>query len=248
MKIVSRWTFHFNFPLNVPLINNEHSELCQVGWSKSSSNCTWIHGDDEAAPQSRGRGRCLGTKNPKTVLDAAFDRCFPIDYFVINYLDWFFLSITSSFSSSDSNRERTLSMICSRSKRFPALLCAAEFHEDDVLYSERTSRVRWLIRWVFVWAFELKMNFACQFLKPAFTVIRDQESKCLLVFIRGTRSIKDTLIDTLCAYVSFDHNMVSGHAHRGMVVVADWISKHCIPVLLEALRQYPHFKIKVFIS
>ncbi|QCD93040.1 sn1-specific diacylglycerol lipase alpha [Vigna unguiculata] len=114
-------------------------------------------------------------------------------------------------------------MICSRIKRFPALLCAAEFHEDDVLYSERTSR----------------------FLKPAFTVIRDQESKCLLVFIRGTRSIKDTLIDTLCAYVSFDHNMVSGHAHRGMVVVADWISKHCIPVLLEALRQYPHFKIKI---
>ncbi|XP_027917998.1 sn1-specific diacylglycerol lipase beta-like isoform X1 [Vigna unguiculata] len=114
-------------------------------------------------------------------------------------------------------------MICSRSKRFPALLCAAEFHEDDVLYSERTSR----------------------FLKPAFTVIRDQELKCLLVFIRGTRSIKDTLIDALCASVSFDHNMVSGHAHRGMVVAADWISKHCIPVLLEALRQYPHFKIKI---
>ncbi|QCD95899.1 sn1-specific diacylglycerol lipase alpha [Vigna unguiculata] len=130
---------------------------------------------------------------------------------------------TVSYVSSDSNRERTLSMICSRSKRFPALLCAAEFHEDDVLYSERTSR----------------------FLKPAFTVIRDQELKCLLVFIRGTRSIKDTLIDALCASVSFDHNMVSGHAHRGMVVAADWISKHCIPVLLEALRQYPHFKIKI---
>jgi len=92
------------------------------------------------------------------------------------------------------------------------------------------------------------MNFSCQILKPAFTVIRDKESKCLLVFIRGTRSIKDTLTDALCAPVSFDHNMVSGHAHRGMVAAADWIKKRCIPVLLEALHQYPNFKIKVFIN
>jgi len=104
------------------------------------------------------------------------------------------------------------------------------------------------------------MNFACQILKPAFTVIRDKESKCLVVFIRGTRSIKDTLTDALCAPVSFDHficsgggrnerhNVVSGHAHRGMVAAADWIRKRCIPVLLEALHQYPHFKIKVFIN
>lgn len=90
------------------------------------------------------------------------------------------------------------------------------------------------------------MDFACQILKPAFTVIRDKESECLLVFVRGTRSIKDTLTDALCAPVSFDHNMVSGHAHRGMVAAASWIRKRCIPVLLEALHQYPHFKIKVF--
>jgi len=98
------------------------------------------------------------------------------------------------------------------------------------------------------------MKFACQILKPAFTVIRDKESKSLLVFIRGTRSIKDTLTDALCAPVSFDHficsdherhNIVSGHAHRGMVAAADWIRKRCIPVLLEAHHRYPHFKIKV---
>jgi len=92
------------------------------------------------------------------------------------------------------------------------------------------------------------MNFACQILKPAFTVIRDQESKCLLVVIRGTRSIKDTLTDALCAPVPFDHNMVSGHAHRGMAASADWIRDLCVSVLLEDLRRYPHFKIKVFIS
>jgi len=104
------------------------------------------------------------------------------------------------------------------------------------------------------------MNFACQILKPAFTIVRDKESKCLVVFIRGTRSIKDTLTDALCAPVSFDHficsdggkhernNMVSGHAHRGMVAAADWIWKRCIPELLKALHQNPHFKIKVSIN
>ena len=98
------------------------------------------------------------------------------------------------------------------------------------------------------------MKFACQILKPAFTVIRDRESKSLLVFIRGTRSIKDTFTDALCAPVSFGHfiwsgherhNIVSGYAHRGMIAAADWIRKRCIPVLLEAHHQYPHFKIKV---
>ncbi|KOM45476.1 hypothetical protein LR48_Vigan06g078200 [Vigna angularis] len=89
------------------------------------------------------------------------------------------------------------------------------------------------------------MNFASQILKPAFTIIRDKESKCLLVFIRGTRSIKDTLTDALCAPVSFNHNTVSGHAHRGMDAAASWIGERCIPVLRKALYQYPDFKIKI---
>ncbi|WVZ12327.1 hypothetical protein V8G54_016857 [Vigna mungo] len=117
----------------------------------------------------------------------------------------------------------TRAMLFSTGKRFLAFLFAAGFDKEDVLYRKRTSRI----------------------LKPAFTVIRDKESECLLVFVRGTRSIKDTLTDALCAPVSFDHNMVSGHAHRGMVAAASWIGKRCIPVLLEALHQYPHFKIKI---
>jgi len=101
------------------------------------------------------------------------------------------------------------------------------------------------------------MKFACQILKPAFTVIRDKESKSLIVFIRGTRSIKDTLTDALCAPVSFDHficnghesnNIVSGHAHRGMIAAANWIRERCIPVLREAHKRYPQFKIKVLIN
>ncbi|CAJ1931035.1 unnamed protein product [Sphenostylis stenocarpa] len=117
----------------------------------------------------------------------------------------------------------TRAMLFSSGKRFLAFLFAAGFQQEDVLLRKRTARI----------------------LKPAFTVIRDRESKCLLVFIRGTRSIKDTLTDALCAPVSFHHKMVSGHAHRGMVAAASWITKHCIPVLLDALHQYPHFKIKI---
>ncbi|XP_047148331.1 uncharacterized protein LOC124820635 [Vigna umbellata] len=86
-------------------------------------------------------------------------------------------------------------MLFGSRKRVLQFRFAGGFDEEDVLYRKRTSRI----------------------LKPAFTVIRDKESKCLLVFIRGTHSIKDTLTDALCAPVSFNHNMVSGHAHRGMV-------------------------------
>ncbi|KAK7366997.1 hypothetical protein VNO80_09002 [Phaseolus coccineus] len=93
-------------------------------------------------------------------------------------------------------------------------------------------------------------------LKPAFTVIRDKEAKCLFVFIRGTRSIKDTLTDAIGAPVSFNHficsdgelkknNVISGHGHRGMVAAAGWIKKHCTPKLLDELRQYPDFQIKI---
>ncbi|KAG4992244.1 hypothetical protein AAZX31_09G191500 [Glycine max] len=118
----------------------------------------------------------------------------------------------------------TRTMLFSSRKRFLGFLFAAGFDQKDVLLRKRTARI----------------------LRPAFTVIRDIESKSLLVFIRGTRSLKDTLTDALCAPVSFEHNnMVSGHAHRGMVAAASWILKHCTPVLLNALHQYPHFKIKI---
>ncbi|KAK7367009.1 hypothetical protein VNO80_09014 [Phaseolus coccineus] len=93
-------------------------------------------------------------------------------------------------------------------------------------------------------------------LKPAFTVIRDKESKCLFVFIRGTREITDTLTDVIGASVSFNHficsdgelkknNLISGHGHRGMVAAAGWIKKHCTPKLLDELRQYPDFQVKI---
>ncbi|KAH1264153.1 hypothetical protein GmHk_01G000123 [Glycine max] len=130
----------------------------------------------------------------------------------------------------------TLTMLFSK-KRFRTFLFAAQFAKDDVLLRKKKARI----------------------LKPAFTVIRDKKSKCLFVFIRGTRSIKDTLTDAIGAPVSFNHyicsdgelkrkNEVAGHAHRGMVAAAGWIKKHCTPILLDALRRYPDFEIKGLIK
>ncbi|KAH1161082.1 hypothetical protein GYH30_000122 [Glycine max] len=120
-------------------------------------------------------------------------------------------------------------------KRFRAFLLAAGIPKEDVLLRKKRARI----------------------LKPAFTVIRDKESKCLLVFIRGTQSLKDTLTDAIGAPVSFNHficsddgelkrnNKVSGHGHRGMVAAARWIKKHCTTILLEDLRRHPDFQIKI---
>ena len=91
-------------------------------------------------------------------------------------------------------------------------------------------------------------------MKPAFTIIRDKTSKCLLLLIRGTHSIKDTLTAATGAVVPFHHsvlhdggisNLVLGYAHCGMVAAARWIAKLTAPCLLKALGEYPDYKVKV---
>ena len=93
-----------------------------------------------------------------------------------------------------------------------------------------------------------------QLLRPAFTIIRDAQSKCLLLLIRGTHSIKDTLTAATGTVVPFHHsvlndggisNLVLGYAHCGMVAAARWIAKLCTPTLLKALGECPDFKVKV---
>ncbi|KOM45483.1 hypothetical protein LR48_Vigan06g078900 [Vigna angularis] len=119
-------------------------------------------------------------------------------------------------------------------RRFRSFLFAAGFVKEDVVLRKRRARI----------------------LKPAFTVIRDKESKCLFVFIRGTQEVKDCLTDVIGAPVSFNHflcsdgepkrkNVISGHGHRGMVGSARWIKKHCTPKLLDELRHYPDFQVKI---
>lgn len=93
-----------------------------------------------------------------------------------------------------------------------------------------------------------------QLLKPAFTIIRDKNSKCLLLLIRGTHSIKDTLTAATGAVVPFHHsvlhdggisNLVLGYAHCGMVAAARWIAKLSTPCLQKALGEHPDYKVQV---
>ncbi|XP_020232168.1 uncharacterized protein LOC109812587 [Cajanus cajan] len=91
-------------------------------------------------------------------------------------------------------------------------------------------------------------------LKPAFTIIADHDMRCLLLLIRGTHSIKDTLTAVTGNVVPFHHtvvhqggvsDLVLGYAHCGMVAAARWIAKLATPCLLEALGHYPNYKVKI---
>ncbi|KAG2241596.1 hypothetical protein Bca52824_096416 [Brassica carinata] len=91
-------------------------------------------------------------------------------------------------------------------------------------------------------------------LKPAYTVLVDHNTKCFLLLIRGTHSIKDTLTAATGGIVPFHHtvvnesgvsNLVLGYAHCGMVAAARCIAKLATPCLLKGLEQYPDYKIKI---
>ncbi|XP_022639767.1 uncharacterized protein LOC106767309 isoform X2 [Vigna radiata var. radiata] len=125
----------------------------------------------------------------------------------------------------------TLCMFFSK-KPFPEFLDSAGFSQDHVLLHSPKAEL----------------------LKPAFTIIHDMQSRCFLLLIRGTHSIKDTLTAATGAMVPFHHSIVSdgqisnlvlGHAHCGMVAAARWIAKLCIPALLKALNECPDSKVKV---
>ncbi|OEL16287.1 hypothetical protein BAE44_0022696 [Dichanthelium oligosanthes] len=91
-------------------------------------------------------------------------------------------------------------------------------------------------------------------MKPAFTVVRDQSTKCFLLFIRGATSTIDRLTAATAAEVPFHHsvlrdgrksNLVTGHAHCGMVAAARWIADQAIPCLSKAVEQFPDYRVKV---
>ncbi|KAI0510326.1 hypothetical protein KFK09_010927 [Dendrobium nobile] len=91
-------------------------------------------------------------------------------------------------------------------------------------------------------------------LKPAFTILRDKSSKCILLIVRGLHSIKDTLTAAIGLVVPFHHSIldefgitkvVSGYAHYGMVSAAHWIAKCATPCILKAVEQYPAYKVKI---
>ncbi|KAL2336419.1 hypothetical protein Fmac_010865 [Flemingia macrophylla] len=117
-------------------------------------------------------------------------------------------------------------------KPFPLFLEETGYTEENVLLREAKAGI----------------------LKPAFTIIADHEMKCLLLLIRGTHSIKDTLTAVTGNVVPFHHtvvhqggvcDLVLGYAHCGMVAAARWIAKLATPCLLEALGHYPNYNVKI---
>ncbi|KAJ0980627.1 hypothetical protein J5N97_008882 [Dioscorea zingiberensis] len=116
-------------------------------------------------------------------------------------------------------------------KRFPMFLKSAGYSQQQVLQRSKPG-----------------------FLRPYFTILRDQSNKCIVLFIRGARSVKDRLTAATATVVPFHHlvihegnlcNLVLGHAHCGMVVAARWIAKSVTPCLLQAVTQDPDYDIKI---
>ncbi|KAL6535212.1 hypothetical protein OROMI_026586 [Orobanche minor] len=125
----------------------------------------------------------------------------------------------------------TLCMLFSK-KPFPVFLESAGLSEAHVLLQKHKAGI----------------------LKPAFTILRDATSKCFLLLIRGTHSIKDTLTAATGAVVPFHHsvlddggisNLVLGYAHCGMVAAARWIAKLSTPSLVKAIEQNPGYYVKI---
>uniref|UniRef100_A0A0D9VLU1 Fungal lipase-like domain-containing protein n=1 Tax=Leersia perrieri TaxID=77586 RepID=A0A0D9VLU1_9ORYZ len=117
-------------------------------------------------------------------------------------------------------------------KPFPLFLEATGYSSEDVLMQEPKAGI----------------------LKPAFTVILDRDKQCILLLIRGTHSIRDTLTAATGAVVPFHHTIVQeggvsdlvlGYAHFGMVAAARWIAKLAAPCLAQALHTHPDYKIKI---
>ncbi|ESQ55849.1 hypothetical protein EUTSA_v10024634mg [Eutrema salsugineum] len=128
-------------------------------------------------------------------------------------------------------RYLTLCMLFSK-KPFPVFLETAGYTHEDVLLQKPKAGI----------------------LQPAFTIIRDTNSKCFLLLIRGTHSIKDTLTAATGAVVPFHHsvlhdgglsNLVLGYAHCGMVAAARWIAKLSVPCLVKALDENPGYKVQI---
>ncbi|XP_071710304.1 uncharacterized protein [Rutidosis leptorrhynchoides] len=117
-------------------------------------------------------------------------------------------------------------------KPFPVFLEQTGFSPEDVLIQEPKAGI----------------------LKPAFTILVNHKTKTLLLLIRGTHSIKDTLTAATGAVVPFHHtvvheggvsDLVLGYAHCGMVAAARWIAKLATPILLKALQDHPDYKLQI---
>ncbi|KAK1647936.1 hypothetical protein QYE76_065741 [Lolium multiflorum] len=100
----------------------------------------------------------------------------------------------------------------------------------------------------------LTRNCKAKLMKPKFTVVRDESTRCFLLFIRGAISVKDRLTAATATEVPFHHavsqegrgtSVVVGHAHCGMVAAARWIADQAIPCISRAVELFPDYRIKI---
>ncbi|XP_020585885.1 uncharacterized protein LOC110028393 [Phalaenopsis equestris] len=117
-------------------------------------------------------------------------------------------------------------------KPFSVFLKCSDFCPDDIIFQKHKAGL----------------------LKPAFIILRDKSSKCILLIVRGMHSIKDTLTAAIGLMVPFHHSIldecgvskvVLGYAHYGMVSAAHWIAKCATPYVLKAVGQYPAYQLKI---
>nr|XP_051180296.1 uncharacterized protein LOC127294503 isoform X2 [Lolium perenne] len=100
----------------------------------------------------------------------------------------------------------------------------------------------------------LTRNCKAKLMKPKFTIVRDESTRCFLLFIRGAISVMDRLTAATAAEVPFHHavsqegrrtSVVVGHAHCGMVASARWIADQAIPCISRAVELFPDYRIKI---
>ncbi|XP_078433233.1 uncharacterized protein LOC144704627 isoform X2 [Wolffia australiana] len=117
-------------------------------------------------------------------------------------------------------------------KPFPLFLEAIGFSQEEVLLQEPKARI----------------------LKPAFAILTDKSTKCIILLIRGASTVRDRLTAATGRTVPFHHtvlnggrvsDVVLGYAHCGMAAAARWIAKLATPCLMKAAREHPEYKIKI---
>ena len=85
------------------------------------------------------------------------------------------------------------------------------------------------------WVLDHDPNEHC----PKFLVYLDHEQKSVVISIRGTWSLRDTLMDLVSDSVPF----LDGWAHRGILQGARKIMKESEDVLKEAFRKFPNYNL-----
>uniref|UniRef100_J3LUF5 Fungal lipase-type domain-containing protein n=2 Tax=Oryza brachyantha TaxID=4533 RepID=J3LUF5_ORYBR len=117
-------------------------------------------------------------------------------------------------------------------KTFSAFLKFGGYNQEDVLIHKARARL----------------------MQPSFALVRDEKSKCFLLFIRGAISTKERLTAAAASEVPFHHivlsegqisNVVLGYAHCGMLAAARWIANLGMPHLHKAVQKFPDYQIKI---